>query len=562
MSSHTVHSGVSLSSTVPHGAARENPYLLFVEGEQQRQIPLQKVPFSIGRRPEKDLIIPDPRVSRDHAEIILVDGEYCIVDQGSKHGTFVNGQQVHRHRLSNGDCIHFGSQEHMHVIFHTPAHGHSSPNATRQFLSQISGIHIKTEASDLEKLTFFLDVARRLNTSNALEEVLVTLIDATLRITGAERGFVFLRNQNGELRLAVGRTAKGDPLHDDSAISRSIVMEAAHAASHVIVTDTASNDDLSGRESIIAHDLRTVICMPLLRGAINENAPAETAKVDSAKATHGVLYLDSRFVSKDISRLSRDILNTVATEAAGLIEAAQLAHAEEQARMYQKELSIAASIQQRLMTVVIPEVHFAEVKARSLACNEIGGDFYDVMVADGNLILVVADICGKGISAALLASILQGMIYSQVIARVPLTEIASAVNRFMCMKQLGEKYATVFMLKISSKGECEYVNCGHVPPVIASRQRVERLTEANLPLGLLPDAAYSGAHLKLEHDDRIIIVSDGVTEAQNNAQDFFGDERMEATILEGKDLYGAVTLFAGDTPPSDDCTIVEVSYQA
>lgn len=558
-SSHTLHSGISLSSTVPHGVARENPYLVFVEGEQQRQIPLQKVPFTIGRRPEKDLIIPDPRVSRDHAEIILVDGEYCIVDQGSKHGTFVNGQQVQRHRLANRDRIHFGSQDHVHVVFHAPAHG-SGPNATRQFLSQISGLQLKTEASDLEKLTFFLDVARRLNTSNALEEVLVTLIDATLRITGAERGFVFLRSENGELRLAVGRTAKGDPLHDDTNISRSIVMEAARSASRVIVTDTTVHDDLSARESIIAHDLRTVICMPLLRGAINE-APAETAKMDAAKASHGVLYLDSRFVSKDISKLSREILNTVATEAAGLIEAAQLAHAEEQARMYQKELSIAAYMQQRLMTVVIPEVHFAAVKARSLACNAIGGDFYDMMVADGNLIIVVADICGKGVSAALLASILQGMIYSQVIAHVPLTEIASAVNRFMCMKQLGEKYATVFMLKISPDGSCEYINCGHVPPVIASRQRVARLTEANLPLGLLPDAAYTAAHLQLEQNDRMVIVSDGVTEAQNREEEFFGDDRMEATILEGRDLYQAVTEFAGDTPASDDCTIVEVSYQ-
>jgi len=91
---------------------------------------------------------------------------------------------------------------------------------------------------------------------------------------------------------------------------------------------------------------------------------------------------------------------------------------------------------------------------------------------------------------------------------------------------------------------------------------VARLIDANLPLGLLPDAGYTSAHLKLEQNDRIVIVSDGVTEAQNRAEDFFGDERMEATILEGKDLYSAVTEFAGETPASDDCTIVEVSYQA
>jgi phosphoserine phosphatase RsbU/P len=540
------HSAISLSSTIPQGAARETPYLLVMEGEQQRQVSLQKVPFTIGRRPEKDLIIPDPRVSRDHAEILLVGGEFCIVDQASKHGTFVNGQQVQRHRLIHRDRIHFGSQEQFYVVFHSGGASGSSSTMTRQFLSSISGLHVKSEASDLEKLTFFLEVARKLNTIGALEEVLITLLDATLRITGAERGFVFLHNESGELKLAAGRTAKGDPLTDDTTISRSIV------------TDTSGHAALSGRESIIAHDLRTVICMPLQRSAISEGLP-NGDRADAAKA-HGVLYLDSRFVSRDLSKLSREILNTVATEAAGLIEAAQMAHAEEQSRLYQKELSIAASIQQRLMSVAIPDVPFAEVKARNLACNAIGGDFYDVIASGEHLIVVVSDICGKGVSAALLASILQGMIYAQVVARVPLAEIASAVNRFLCMKQLGEKYATVFLLRIASNGDCEYVNCGHIPPVIVSRERVARLSEANLPLGLLAEATYSSARLKLEQDDRIVIVSDGVTEAQNADEEFFGDERMESTILAGNDLFGAITEFAGDTPASDDCTIVEVKY--
>ncbi len=552
------HSAISLSSTIPQGAAKETPYLLVVEGEEQRQVALQKVPFTIGRRPEKDLIIPDPRVSRDHAEILLVDGEFCIVDQASKHGTFVNGQQVQRHRLVHRDRIHFGSQEQSYVVFYSAGSSGSSSTMTRQFLSSISGLHVKSEASDLEKLTFFLEVARKLNTIGALEEVLITLLDATLRITGAERGFVFLHNESGELRLAAGRTAKGDPLTDDSTISRSIVAEAAQSSSRVIVTDTSGHAGLSGRESIIAHDLRTVICMPLQRSAISEGLPNGN-RADAAKA-HGVLYLDSRFVSRDLSKLSREILNTVATEAAGLIEAAQMARAEEEARLYQKELSIAASIQQRLMSVVIPDVPFAEVKARNLACNAIGGDFFDVIPSGENLIVVVSDICGKGVSAALLASILQGMIYAQVVARVPLAEIASAVNRFICMKQLGEKYATVFLLRIASNGDCEYVNCGHIPPVIVSRDRVARLSEANLPLGLLAEATYSSARLKLEPDDRIVMVSDGVTEAQNANEEFFGDERMESTILAEKDLFAAITEFAGDTPASDDCTIVEVKY--
>jgi serine phosphatase RsbU (regulator of sigma subunit) len=325
----------------------------------------------------------------------------------------------------------------------------------------------------------------------------------------------------------------------------------------VIITDTASHSDLAARQSIVAHDLRTVICMPLYRRTVS----AQEQTLDSeARGINGVLYLDSRFASRDLSGLSQDILNTVATEAAALIETAQLAQAEENARLYQKELAIAAGIQQRLMTVVIPEVPFARLRARSLPCQEIGGDFYDAVLADGSLYLVLADICGKGVSAAILASILQGMIYSQLVARVPLSDIALAVNRFLCVKKLGEKYATLNVLRVDPNGECEFLNCGHVPPVRVSAGQVCRPSDGNLPLGLIPTAEYCTYRFKLNPGDRMVLVSDGVNEAQNNAGDFFGDERLESTVMSGHDLFGAVSTFAEGAPPSDDCTTVELEY--
>ena len=273
-----------------------------------------------------------------------------------------------------------------------------------------------------------------------------------------------------------------------------------------------------------------------------------------------MLYLDSRLASRGLSSLSRDILNTVATEAAALIETAQLAQAEQNARLYQKELAIAATIQQRLMTVVIPEVHYARLRARSLPCNEIGGDFYDAVLADGNLHLVLSDICGKGVSAAILASILQGMIYSQLVSHVPLAEIASAVNRFLCEKKLGEKYATCNVLKLTPEGDCEFLNCGHVPAVRVANGKILRPSEGNLPLGLIPTAEFETYTFKLLPGDRIVLVSDGVNEAQNREGDFFGDERLETTVLAGRDLFAAVSEFAQGAPPSDDCTTVELEY--
>jgi len=539
------------------GTTQEFPILLRVDGDRQQAIPLVAFPFTIGRRAEKNLVITDPMASRDHAEIVQMSGEYYLLDLGSKHGTFVNGAQVKRHKLVNNDRIQFGSNSDRSFVLFQFGTSTQTGSAARELLSQISGIQVEKEASDLEKLAFFLEVARKLNSRGALDDVLVTLVEATLRITGGERGFVFLVQKDGELALAVGRNSLGDELKDDSTISHSILSDAMSSRSRVIITDTASHSDLAARQSIVAHDLRTVICMPLFRSNI---ATQSQQKESQAPVINGVLYLDSRLASHGLSSLSRDILNTVATEAAALIETAQLAQAEQNARLYQKELAIAATIQQRLMTVVIPEVHYAKLRARSLPCQEIGGDFYDAVLADGNLYLVLADICGKGVSAAILASILQGMIYSQLVSHVPLAEIASAVNRFLCVKKLGEKYATCNVLKVTPTGDCEFLNCGHVPPVRLQDGRIVRPSEGNLPLGLIPTAEFETYNFKLKPGERMVLVSDGVNEAQNRQGDFFGDERLESTVLAGHDLFAAVSDFAQGAPPSDDCTTVELEF--
>src|SRR5262249_57606084 len=109
----------------------------------------------------------------------------------------------------------------------------------------------------------------------------------------------------------------------------------------------------------------------------------------------------------DSSRGSQDILRAIATDTATLIENARLVQAEEATRRYQQELAIAASMQQGLMAVTIPEVPFARMRGRNLSCKEIGGDFFDAVNTQDELAVVVADVCGKGVSAALLASTLQ-----------------------------------------------------------------------------------------------------------------------------------------------------------
>lgn len=548
---------MSVSSVTPSSSVSGIfPVVIYVQGNEQQTLSLNHTPYTVGRKVDRDLVIPDPRVSREHAHIVSENGEFFVIDQGSKHGTFVNGERVDRRKLARNDRLEFGARDIAYLIFHPL---HATSNTAREFLSQISGIQIAPEASDLEKLTLFLEAARKLNTIGVLDEILVTLIDATLRLTRAERGFIFLRDPDGKLILAAGRNSKGEPLLDDKTISRSVLEEACASNSEYMVTDTSQMMDMKERQSIVAFDLRTVICMPLRKPQVQAIRSEQPASAE----VMGALYVDSRFAARDITSVSHDILRAIATEAAQLIENARLVQAEEAGRRYQQELSIAASIQQGLMAVTIPEVPFARLSGRNLSCKEIGGDFFDAVNTPSGLAVVLADVSGKGVSAALLASILQGMVYSHLIAGMPLTEIVTALNRFFTKKHIGSKYATMIIARLRHDGDLEYVNCGHVPPVWICNKEVLRPGHGNLPVGLLADAVYESDHCQMQPGDRLILVTDGVTEAENARGDMFDSDRLE--VVAGKslsmdDIFSAVADFCGGTPLNDDCTVIELVY--
>jgi phosphoserine phosphatase RsbU/P len=537
------------------------PALVLVQGNEQKNIVLNRTPFSVGRKVDKDLVIADPRVSRDHALIVLEEDGFFLVDQGSKHGTFVNGERIQRQKLERNDRLEFGARDSSYAIFN-PAGGTS--NTARDFLSQISGIQLSQDSTDLEKLTLFLEAARKLNTAGVLDEILMTMLEVTLRLTRAERGYVFLKDDDGKLRLAAGRNNKNESLLDDKTISHSALDESLRSNSEFLLTDTGSSSDLAGRQSIVAYDLRTVICIPLRKRQVQATRDQQTpAPSDASSDVTGVLYVDSRFASREFSGVGHDILRAIATEAGSLIENARLVQAEEESRRYQQELTIAASIQQRLMQVKIPEVPFAKLRGKNLSCKEIGGDFFDAVNTKEGLTVVLADVSGKGVSAALLASTLQGMIYSHLSSGMPLLDVVAAVNRFFTEKLVGEKYATVLLARLRRDGDLEYVNCGHVQPLLICGGEVMRPPHGNVPVGLLVDATFESARCQLNSGDRFILVTDGVTEAENAMGDFFEDSRLEAAAaktptLEG--IFSAVSEFCAGNPLSDDCTVVEIVY--
>jgi hypothetical protein len=281
---------MTLNTISHHSSSGIFPALVFVQGSEQKQIVLNRTPFSVGRKVDKDLVIADPRVSRDHAQIMQEGHDFFVVDLGSKHGTYVNGERIQRQKLERGDRLEFGARDSVYLLFNPV---HTTSNTAREFLSQISVIGIKPEATELEKLTLFLEAARKLNTAGVLDEILMTMLDVTLQLTRAERGYVFLKDEEGKLRLAAGRNSKKEPLLDDTTISHSILEESLRSNSEFLLTDTSQSRELAGRQSIVAYDLRTVVCIPLRKMQVQATRDANsTAPATGSGEAMGVLYVD------------------------------------------------------------------------------------------------------------------------------------------------------------------------------------------------------------------------------------------------------------------------------
>src|SRR5580698_9306610 len=520
--------------------------LLLQDGAVEQRCQMTKTPFTIGRLPDRDVILTHPYVSREHAQLLREGEAFFIVDTGSRHGTFVNGQRITRSEIRPGDNIRFGSLNGPLLQFE--AHDDTSSSIRELLNSAVE------EKFDIKRLNWFLEAARRLNTGDAVEQILASLVETTLQLTQLERGYVFLRDSVGEYKLAVGRSSKGEVLTDDSTLSHSAILQATSTAGEFIVTDTLSADTAPQRsDSVVAQSIRTIICIPL---RTRRSAAGNSGDV------LGVLYLDDRLKAGNLTQVDTELLQTIATEAAALVENANLVREEEEARRYREELNIAAGIQQGLMAVQIPRLKYAFVAARSMPCKEIGGDFFDVVATEDALSVVVADVSGKGVSAALLASTLQGLVYSQLLSGQSLAGVAQLCNRYICAKDIS-KYATMVILRLSRRGTLEYINCGHVMPLLIRNGEVEQLKQSNLPVGLLPEADYDAAMLSLVPEDQILLVTDGVTEAEDPEGEFYGDARLQAAAGRCRTLeevFESVQQHCKGTPANDDCTMLEITY--
>ena len=225
-----------------------------------------------------------------------------------------------------------------------------------------------------------------------------------------------------------------------------------------------------------------------------------------------------------------------------------------------EELALAARIQSELMSIRLPSVSYARLTGKTLPCRAIGGDFFDAIALTDAICAVVADVSGKGIPAAIVAAMLQGIIHAEIQAYKPLSTIATTVNDFLCSRTTG-KFATMVLLKIWENGRLEYLNCGHVPPLLVTEVGVHQLEGGNTVVGLIPAAQYTSETCRLTPGNRLMIFTDGITEAENSQGEQFGDTALECMLCSVDSVLEQLTSFQGSLERSDDCTLFELLYE-
>jgi len=554
-----------------HQPVPSGPRLVVVEPNgTRRDVVIATFPYRIGRQAGNELTLRDSRVSRHQAQITSENGKLVLEDMGSSHGTFVNGEKILQHELKPSDKIDFGVPDSYQLTY-------VGEGATIEELVE----RIEAPAPDaagtreLHHLGVLLEVARTLGSGLSLEDVLTVVLDAAIAVTRTERGVLLLKNPAGQMETVVARNAQRGTLRpEDVEVSQSVVRRVVASRREQIVGE----DSISGvsptrvnpQESMTRLALHTVVAIPIDKLPVIEALDVTIA----ARQTEllGVLYLDSRAPSSSFSALDREVLRSLAREAATVVENARLfSQARAKARL-DHEIEIASGIQQRLLPKSLPNLSYVAVAGSTLACLSVGGDCFDVIELEGGRHgFFVGDVSGKGVSAALLATLLQGIFYTTASMDIPLPNIFDRVNHYLCDRSGDDRYATVFYGVLDQTGQFDFVNAGHVPPLIRRRSgAIEGLASGNLPVGMFAEAEYASSSVKLEEGDFLVIYSDGVSEAANRHSELFEESRLRALLAEFKGqtveeladaIREGVKAFTAGAPQSDDITMLTIQYK-
>jgi sigma-B regulation protein RsbU (phosphoserine phosphatase) len=549
--------------------------LLEISGPDKpsRSVNIDQSPFLIGRGRGNQLQLSDGRISRNAAGILAEDN-YYIEDRGQRGGMFVNGKKVTKQALHDGDIISFGLDASHQLVFRTAA----SSATVAHLLSRIENItHDDSSPGGLSKINLLLEATMLLHSRLPLDAVLGAMLDHAIAVTQADRGLLLEANPKALFTGRLARGSKGVPIPLENFCPSQTAIGLAIQRQSSVITEDLNRDDpnlnrddpnLQAAQSIISQRLRTVVVIPLY--AMSRANSAESLIHAEHGQFLGALYLDSRRPAA-FSKIDRQILDAIASEAASILDNARLVERERERQRLEQELSIAREIQQALLPCGLRNFPHLEISGTNLPCLAVGGDYFDIFpLSDDRTAFLIADVSGKGLGAALLTTMLQGALSGMKMGADPVS-VFNHINRFLCEHAEVGRYATMFFGILGRYGRVEFINAGHPSPLLIRRDEVmEPFCEGGFPVGLISDASYVACNSVLDPGDTLVLFSDGVTEAMDPNEHMFGTDRLRELLLGQnevpldslqKTILQAVREFSRGANQADDITLVLARYR-
>jgi len=397
-------------------------------------------------------------------------------------------------------------------------------------------------------------LSQTFNSSLDLTEVLDRVMDEVVKTLNAERGFVALRNEKGELEFRSARGLDHTTIEQPKfEISRGVVEEVAMTGVGVSVSDAQSDERFQTRNSVVDLRLRSILCAPL------------KFKED----VFGVIYVDNRIMAGIFDENDLELLNMIATSAAIAIENARLYEvAVEKGRM-ERELQMAYRVQSSLLPEGIPQVPGWEFAACWKPARQVSGDFYDFIPdPNGGMKLVIADVTDKGMPAALFMALTRSIVRASIDQPISLAEGITRANYLICNDSTLSMPVTMFACQLDlDTGQLAYVNAGHNPPLYykAQESKFIPLTRTGMFLGFDEGINYEQGTIQLTPEDFIVCYTDGVLDAINDQGKAFEMDRFLTILNENVTtsansllelIQKAIVDFTGDVLPYDDLTVL------
>jgi sigma-B regulation protein RsbU (phosphoserine phosphatase) len=524
----------------------------------------------IGRSSKADVVLADRFLSRMHARLFRKDDAWYVEDLGSRNTTFLNDRPLGQPTVVRpGDVIRLAESR---LIVEQPEKPSASADglvggvderlpqsailrSATLFLSPDREARTQGEAVQLAgRLRVLNEVHRALAAPISLEALLDLVLDRTFAHLRPEEGAIFLRGPDGALRRAASRQAPGET--GEPLFSRRLVQEVVDKGVAALVTDASLDERFNASESIVVSGMRSLVAAPML----------------DSEGCLGMIALGAKrrrpFGEDDMELL-------VALASAAALRLRNLALTEETARrrLLDRELELAHDIQMGMLPRDFPERPEIEVAATLQPARSVGGDLYDVEAEGDRVWLLVGDVSGKGVGAALFMAVTKTLFRAIAPSSPSVAAAMARVNHELARDNDRAMFVTAFAARLDvATGELEYVNAGHNPTYrVDAGGAVTPLGGAvNPALGAVEGHDYQASGVRLRPGDLLLMYTDGVVEARNAGGEEFHALRLESYLAACRGasafevvrgLVGKVEDFAGDTPQYDDVTALALRWQ-